>query len=112
MFNRKDPRRARVVRGTVLYLIWLAGNGDSLNPNDPFSMNRNVLTLALEEMRQLPHLNDLTSAIRYCEEKGYLEVVWLKDTSGDFESVRLTVQGVDLVEATSTDAGVMLPSLR
>lgn len=112
MFSRKDPRRARAIRGVILHLIWLAGNGDSLNPDDPFSISRGVLVAALTEMRQLPNANDLAGAVRYCEEKGYLEVSWAKDGSGDFESLRLTVRGIDVVEGTSADAGVTVPSMR
>jgi hypothetical protein len=112
MFNRKDPRRARAIRGIVMHLIWLAGNGESLNPNDPFSISRGVLVAALEQMKQLPNASDLASAVRYCEEKGYLEVQWLKDGSGDFESLRLSVQGIDVVEGTHTDAGIFIPNLR
>jgi hypothetical protein len=112
IFDKKDPRRARAIRGVILHLIWLAGNGDSLNPDDPFSISRGVLVAALEQMKQLPNASDLASAVRYCEEKKYLEVAWAKDGSGDFESLRLTVQGIDVVEGTTTDAGVSVPSLR
>jgi hypothetical protein len=112
MFNRKDPRRAKTIRGVVMHLIWLAGNGESLNPDDPFSISRGVLVAALIEMRQMPNSSDLASAVRYCEEKKYLEVIWHKDGSGDFESLRLTVQGIDVVENTTIDAGVIIPNLR
>ncbi|NJK42975.1 MAG: hypothetical protein HC933_00755 [Pleurocapsa sp. SU_196_0] len=111
MFNRKDPRRLRAVRGVILQLIWVAGNGESLNPSDPFAISRGVLLTALEQMRQLPGETDLTNAVRYCEERGYLEVTWSADRS-EFESLRLTTNGIDLVEGTTTDAGVIVPSLR
>ncbi len=112
MFKRNDPRRARAIRGTILHLIWLAGNGESLNPDDPFSISRGVLTTALEQMRQLPNGIDLNSAARYCEEKKYLECEWLKDGSSEFENLRLTATGIDLVEGTINDPGVLIPNLR
>jgi hypothetical protein len=112
IFNKSDPRRSRLIRGIILHLIWLAGNGDGLNPNDPFRMARGVLTTALEGMQQLPNASDLTSAVRYCEEKGYVDVAWLSDGSGDFESLKLLVAGIDIVESTTIDPGVTIPKYR
>jgi hypothetical protein len=114
MFNRSDSRRARMIRGVVLQLLYLAGNGEALNASDPFCMNYGILVSALQEMRQLPPLLDLGNAVRYLEERKYIEVVWAKgvERSGEWEAVRLTTTGIDLVEATTTDPGVIVPPLR
>jgi hypothetical protein len=112
MFNRHDPRRARFLRGTILQLVYLAGNGDSLNPDDPFAMSRGVLTTALDQLRQLPSAVDMNNAVRYLDEKGYLEVVWERGDTGAFESIKLVATGIDIVEGTISDPGVSIPNLR
>jgi hypothetical protein len=112
MFNRTDPRRSRFLRGTILQLVYIAGNGDSLNPDDPFAMSRNVLTTALTQLRQLPSAVDLNNSVRYLAEKHYLDVTWAQGDSGAFESIKLLATGIDVVEGTTNDPGVTIPNLR
>ena len=111
MFARNDQRRVKMIRGLVLHLLWLAGNGESLNPNNPFAMSRTILVSALEQLQQLPPIPEMNAAARYLEEKSYLEVTWAKDGTGYFESVKLTANGMDLVEGARTDVGVIVPRL-
>jgi DNA-binding PadR family transcriptional regulator len=45
--------------------------------------------------------------VRYLQEKGYVRAEW--DEDGEFRVVRLTEKGIDLVEGSIRDAGVLLP---
>lgn len=49
----------------------------------------------------------MNAAVRYLQQKGYVEAVW--DEDGEFTLVRLTTQGMDLVEGNLKDPGVLLP---
>lgn len=112
IFNKNNPRRAALIRGRILELVYLAAMGDALNPDDPYSMSKGVLVAALEQLNELPAENDLHAALRYCAEKGYLDVAWRKDGSGSFDSIRLTTAGIDLYEGTTSDRGVYFISRR
>lgn len=112
IFNKNNPRRAALIRGRILEVVYFAAMGDVLNPDDPYSMSRGVLVAALEQLNELPGEADLHAALRYCDEKGYLEVAWRKDGSGGFETLRLKTPGIDLVEGTSEDRAVYVPARR
>ncbi|ADH63783.1 hypothetical protein Mesil_1908 [Allomeiothermus silvanus DSM 9946] len=112
IFDKKNPRRAALIRGRILEVIYFAAMGDALNPDDPYSMSRGVLQAALEQLNELPAETDLHAALRYCAEKGYLEVAWRKDGSGSFDSVRLTTAGIDLYEGSIHDKAVYFHSRR
>lgn len=112
IFNKNNPRRAALIRGRLIEVVYFAAMGDALNPDDPYTMSRGVLVAALEQLGELPGENDLHAALRYCAEKGYLEVAWRKDGSGTFDQVRLTTAGIDLYEGTLHDRAVYFTSRR
>lgn len=114
IFNKSNPKRAALIRGRILTLLYYAAMGDALNPDDPYAMSKGTLVAALEQLRELPAENDLHSALRYLEEKEYLEVAWLRDGQGSFESIRLRTEGIDLVEGNAAvdDRGVMITARR
>ncbi|MCX7782206.1 MAG: hypothetical protein N2318_01005 [Meiothermus sp.] len=112
IFNKNNPRRAALIRGRLIEVVYFAAMGDALNPDDPYTMSRGVLVAALEQLGELPGETDLHAALRYCAEKGYLEVAWRKDGSGSFDSVRLTTAGIDLYEGTRQDRAVYFASRR
>lgn len=111
MFN-KDPARLKVQRGVILRAIYLASATEALNPDDPDTISRTVLTLALEQLAALPGDAELHAAVRYLESKSYLRVVWAHDGTGAFERATITSDGKDLVEHTRSDPGVTLPRRR
>jgi hypothetical protein len=80
--------------------------GTTFNIDNPMTISRDVLVTALDDMSQLPSDDDLRSALRYLEQKGYISVVWLQDGSGGFGAITLKAEGVDLVETTTNDPGV------
>jgi DNA-binding PadR family transcriptional regulator len=50
---------------------------------------------------------EIRQALRYLHEKGYVKVEWL--ATGDFESVRITTDGIDYVQGgVDSDSGVLL----
>lgn len=112
MFRRSDPRRQQINRGVLINLLYVAGMGEALNPDDPFAAERGVLVAVLEQTKRLPSETDLNNAVRYLEEREYVQVRWSKDHSGAFEYVRLISKGIDLAEGTVRDAGVIVPELR
>lgn len=112
IFNKNNPRRAALIRGRILEVVYFAAMGDALNPDDPYTMSRGVLVAALEQLNELPSEADLHAALRYCAEKGYLKVAWRKDGTGTFDSVRLTTAGIDLYEGTLHDRAVFFTSRR
>lgn len=106
ILRRGDPRRAKVLRGSILSLLYLAEQSDPINPDDPTLISREILTISLENLGMLPPNEELHSYLRYLEQKKYIEVSWLSDGSGLFGSVRLLPSGTDLVEGSETDNGV------
>ncbi len=112
MFGRNDPRKTRLVRGIILQLVWLAANGESLNPANPYEIARGVLERALDEMRSHPGASEMDNALRYLEGREYIRVQWHPTERGVWEAVTLTTNGIDVVEGTTPDAGVTVPGLR
>lgn len=111
-FQRNNPMRARVLRGQILSVCYLAAMEGTVNPDDPWALGAGVLTTTLEYNKTLPNEAELHAALRYLEEKKYLEVMWTKDGSGGFDWVRITPSGVDLCEGTSKDPAVFIPERR
>lgn len=109
MFKPRDPRHRRMMRGQILQLIYMAWQTGALPPEDPQCMSRNILVMTLEELKLLPSSEHLRADLHYLEGKGYLDAEWRRDGSGDFDWVRLTEKGVDVVEESATDPGVTLP---
>lgn len=107
MFRRSDPTRLRYLRGNILYLANLAAQGEALNPDDPMSMGKTVLCQTMENLKVLPSNEDLRGALRYLEAKRYIAVKWARDGSGDWDHLTLMPGGIDLVEGSITDAGVL-----
>lgn len=65
-----------------------------------------MLARILEMGGLLPSRSELNAVVRYLTEKGYLEATW---DEGEFQVVRLTTRGIDLVEGSVKDDGVLLP---
>jgi hypothetical protein len=105
----RDPNRPKLIRGAVLQVLYLhaMGTESPLNVADPYAMPRGVLVRALEYSHILPARPELNAAVRYLQEKGYVRAEW--DENGEFRVVRLTEKGIDLVEGSIRDAGVLLP---
>lgn len=108
VFQKRDPKRARMLRGLILYVIHVAAEGDALNPDDPYCIGHYELTRTLEELKSLPAEAELHNALRYLEGKKYVEVGWKMDGSGSFEWVRLLPAGIDVNDGTTTDPGVLV----
>lgn len=112
MFRKTDPLRLKILRGVILNLLYMAAQGEALNPDDPMSMSRDVLTLTMEQLKSLPSSEDLHSSLRYLDAKRYVEVDWSHDGSGRFNTVRLLPTGMDLVERSVSDPGVVFQQRR
>lgn len=97
----------KLLRGNILNIIYMAWQGEALNPDDPLACGKSVLVATMENLKILPSNQELKAGLRYLEAKGYVDVEWLQDGTGGFESVRLTAKGIDLVEGTLKDDGVM-----
>ncbi|MEN2983250.1 MAG: hypothetical protein ABDH20_12405 [Thermus sp.] len=108
MFKRGDPMRLKLLRGAVMRALYVAvmAPEEPINAEDPFTLPRGVLARILEMGGLLPSRPELNAAVRYLSEKGYLEASW---EEGEFTRVRLTTRGIDLVEGTLRDEGVLLP---
>lgn len=108
MFRRGDPMRLKLLRGAVMRALYVAvmASEEPINPEDPFTLPRGVLARILEMGGLLPSRSELNAAVRYLTEKGYLEATW---DEGEFRKVRLTTRGIDLVEGSLKDDGVLLP---
>lgn len=106
MLKRPDPVRLRQLRARVLQLAYLAAMSEASNPDDPYTLSRNVLVGTLEQADELPSGEDLRAAVRYLETKGTIEVRWLRDGTGEFASFRLRAYGIDLVEGSAVDNGI------
>ena len=105
-FKKGDPNRLKVFRGVLMNLVYTSAQGESLNVDDPDTISADMLVSALEMLSSRPADGELTSAVRYLEQKEYLKVEWLYDGSGAFRSVKLLAKGMDLVERSIVDAGV------
>ncbi len=105
----RDPNRQKLVRGAVLQVLYLhaMGTESPLNVADPYAMPRGVLVRTLEYSHILPARAELNAAVRYLQEKGYVRAEW--DEDGEFRVIRLTEKGIDLVEGSIRDPGVLLP---
>lgn len=108
VFGKNDPKRARMLRGLVLRVIHTAAEGEALNPDDPYAISRDVLTMTLEALKMLPGEAELHNILRYLEGKSYVRVEWLKDGSGGYEWVRILPGGIDVNDGTVGDPGVMV----
>lgn len=111
-FKRGDPNRLRIFRGVLMTLLYTATQGDIVNVDDPNAVSADVLLSSLETLSARPGDDELRNAANYLEQKGYIKVAWLRDGSSMFGSVRLQAAGMDLVERTSVDAGVMFSQRR
>ncbi|WP_243092558.1 hypothetical protein [Thermus hydrothermalis] len=109
MFRRADPLKHKLLRGAVMRTVYLAvmGSETPINAEDPMTLPRGVLARILELNGLLPVRSELNAAVRYLSEKGYLEAAY--DEEGEFTRVRLTTRGIDLVEGTLRDEGILLP---
>ncbi len=105
----RDPNRPKIIRGAVLQVLYLHAMGTEapLNVADPYAMPRGVLVRTLEYSRILPARPELNAAVRYLQSKGYLQAEW--DEDGEIKVVRLTERGIDLVEGSINDPGVIVP---
>jgi hypothetical protein len=105
----RDPNRQRLIRGTILQALYLNAFGVDapVNIHDPYAMPRGVLARVMELSHVLPARSEMNAAVRYLQEKGYVRAEW--DEDGEFRVVRLTEKGIDLVEGSIRDAGVLLP---
>ncbi|UZX15010.1 hypothetical protein KQ693_10320 [Thermus sp. PS18] len=105
----RDPNRQRLVRGTILQALYINAMGADppVNVQDPYAMPRGVLARVLELSHLLPSRSEMNAAVRYLQQKGYVEAAW--DEEGEFTLVRLTGAGMDLVEGTTRDPGVLFP---
>lgn len=105
----RDPNRQRLIRGTILQALYLNAFGVDapVNIHDPYAMPRGVLARVMELSHVIPARSEMNAAVRYLQQKGYVEAVW--DEDGEFTLVRLTTQGMDLVEGNLKDPGVLLP---
>lgn len=112
MFKRTDPIQNRIRRAAILRLIYMAWQGEATPPDDPMTLNATVLTATMEQLRMLPSDAQLRTDLQYLEGKAALKVEWSKDGSGGFEWVRLTPSGVDLVEGTTSDPGILFSERR
>lgn len=112
MFRKSDPLRLKILRGVILNLLYMAANGEALNPDDPMTMSRDVLVLTMEQLKVLPPTADLYAAVRYLEAKGYVRTGWVPDGTGGFSSVELLPAGIDLVERSTSDPGVIFQQRR
>lgn len=112
MFTRSDPLRLKILRGVILRLLYMAAQGEALNPDDPYTIGRDTLVATLEELDTLPADEDLKGAVRYLEAKGYVKAKWRSDGTGWFQSVSLLPAGIDLVERTTDDPAVMFSRRR
>ena len=106
-FKKGDPNRLRVFRGVLMNLIYTSAQGESLNVDDPDTISADMLVSALEMLSSRPADDELRNATRYLEQKEYVKVAWRYDGSGDFNSVKLLAKGMDLVERSIEDAGVL-----
>lgn len=95
-----------MLRGLVLRVIHTAAEGEALNPDDPYAISREVLTMTLEALKMMPSEAELHNVLRYLEGKHYVYVEWLKDGSGRFDWVRLLPHGIDVNDGTHADPGV------
>lgn len=111
-FKRGDPNRLRIFRGVLMTLLYTATQGEATNPDDPNVVSADVLVASLEALSARPVDDELRSAVNYLEMKKYLEIEWLHDGTGMFRSVRLSALGMDLVERTVTDGGVLFSQRR
>jgi hypothetical protein len=107
MFRRNDPHRLKILRGVVLKALYMAAQGEALNPDDPYTMSRDVLVLTLEELNSMPANEDLVGAVRYLEASNYVRAAWARNGTGWFKSVSLLPAGIDLVEETREDPAVI-----
>lgn len=101
-----DPMRRRALRALILEVAHLAAAAEATNPDDPYTLSRNVLVQTLENAGALPANEELRSAVRYLEEKGAVKARWRLDGSGEFDSFRLLALGIDLAEGTASDPGI------
>lgn len=108
MFRRGDPLRPKLLRGAVVQALYVAviTPEEPLNAADPFTLPRGVVARILEMGGFLPSRAELNAAVRYLDEKGYVEATW---EEGEWTRIRLTTKGIDLVEGSLQDAGVILP---
>ncbi|GEM44813.1 hypothetical protein [Deinococcus cellulosilyticus] len=107
MFRQTSPTHLKIGRGLILHLIYLAAANNALSPDEPTTMNKNVLVIAMEDLKTLPRDEDLRANLRYLEDKGYVQVEWTHDGTGDFKWVKLLPSGTDLVEGSTTDPGIL-----
>jgi hypothetical protein len=109
MFRRGDPVKQKLLRGAVMRALYVAvmASESPIHAEDPMTLPRGVLARVLELQGLLPARSELNAVVRYLAEKGYLEAAW--DDEGEFIRVRLTTRGIDLVEGTLRDDGVLLP---
>lgn len=104
----RDTIRPKLLRGAVMQALYVAvlATEEPLNAADPFTLPRGVVARILEMGGLLPSRSELNAAVRYLDEKGYVEATW---EEGDWTRIRLTTRGIDLVEGSVQDAGVILP---
>jgi hypothetical protein len=107
-----DSARIRRLRATILTVAHMAAATEAVNPDDPYTLSRNVLVGTLDQAGELPSAQDLRNAVRYLETKGALEVVWRMDGTGEFEKFRLRALGIDLVEGAASDPAIQFTGRR
>lgn len=112
IFARNSNKRITALRGRILELIYWAAMDGSHNPDDPYVVSAGILTTSLEQLGELPGTQDLHAAVRYLEEKQYLDAEFLKDGTGNLFSVRLKPSGIDLYEGNAEDKGVYIRARR
>lgn len=112
MLKRGDPNRAKVLRGLIMKLLYLAEQSEPINPDDPTLLSYDVITMSLEHQGARPSDDELNALMRYLEGKLYVRVQWLEDGSGRWDAVRILPSGIDLVEQSIVDRGVQFSRRR
>jgi hypothetical protein len=115
--SRLGNQRIKILRGEVLYALYLFATGlddKPLYPDAPWRLPERSLKLTLEGLHMLPGDEELESVLRYLSAPGkeYISVAWRNDGRGGFEYAEITARGMDLCNGDIADPGVAFPRRR